>query len=248
MTKYVALVLVLTSFGLTAQNPSAKEIVEAANDKMQGESSRGEMTMQIVRPKWTREIGIKSWTKGQDYSLMVITAPARDQGTGFLKREKELWNWQPTIDRIIKMPPSMMTQSWMGSDFTNDDLVKQSSVVDDYTHEIEKDTIIEGRDAWKIILTPREDAAVVWGKIEAYIAKENYYQLLFKYYDEDEFLVNTMIMSDIRKIGNRTIPTRMEMIPAEEPENRTVIIYKDFQFDLDIEESFFSQQNLKQLR
>jgi outer membrane lipoprotein-sorting protein len=142
----------------------------------------------------------------------------------------------------------MMMQSWMGSDFTNDDLVKESSIVRDYTHELKGDTTINTRNAWKIELIPKEEAAVVWGRIEAYITKDDYLQLLVKYYDEDDYLINTMVMSDIREIGGRIIPTKMEMIPAENPDQRTVIIYKDIEFEIDIDEKFFSMQNMKRVR
>ncbi len=231
-----------------AQNPTALEIIDRANDLMQGESNRGIMTMQIIRPKWSREISMKSWARGTEYSLVMITAPARDKGTGFLKRDKELWNWQPTIDRVIKLPPSMMMQSWMGSDFTNDDLVKESSIVEDYEHALEKDTVIGAYEAWKVILIPKEEAAVVWGRIEAYISKNDYYQLLFKYYDEDEFLVNTMVLSEIKNMGDRTIPTRLEMIPADNPDQKTVVIYEEMEFNVALKKDFFSIQNLKQIR
>lgn len=227
---------------------TAKEIIQKADQLMQGNSSKGEMTMTIVRPKWTREIGMKTWSKGNEYSLTLITDPARDAGTGFLKREKELWNWQPTIDRVIKMPPSMMMQSWMGSDFTNDDLVRESSIVKDYEHRLLGDTTIGAYQAWKLELIPQEDAPVVWGRILAYIEKDNYFQLLFKYYDEDGFLINTMVLSDIRQLGNRSIPTRLEMIPAENPDQKTVLIYKKMVFDIELDDRFFSLQNLKQLR
>ena len=116
------------------------------------------------------------------------------------------------------------------------------------THKILKDTAVQGRPAWKLELTPTEDAAVVWGRIEAYIGKEDYIQLLFKYYDEDDFLVNTMILSDIKDLGGRTIPGRLEMIPAENPNQKTVIIYENMEFNIPIEESFFSIQNMKRVR
>ncbi|MGB5227439.1 MAG: outer membrane lipoprotein-sorting protein [Eudoraea sp.] len=215
---------------------------------MRGNSSSSNMTMKIVRPDWSREISMKGWSLGTDFSLILITAPARDQGTAFLKRDKELWNWQPTIDRVIKLPPSMMTQSWMGSDFTNDDLVKESSIVNDYDHFILGDTTITARDAWKIELVPKEGAPVVWGLILIYVSKDDYIELLIKYYDEDEFLINTMILSDIREMGGRVIPARMDMIPAENPEHRTVIHYNDIQFDIGINEDFFSIQKMKRIR
>lgn len=246
--KNIFIVLVIFLAGGTVSAQTATDIIDKANRKMQGESNQAEMVMKIVRPDWSREITMKSWAKGTDYSLVLITAPARDKGAAFLKRENELWNWQPTIDRVIKMPPSMMMQSWMGSDFTNDDLVRQSSVVEDYTHEILKDTVIDEKDAWKIKLTAKENAPVVWGKIEAYISKDDYIQLIFKYYDEDGYLINTMRMSEIREMGGRKVPTLMEMIPAENPEQKTVIVYKDLKFNIPIDNSFFSLQNMKRVR
>lgn len=240
------LVLSLITSFLSAQD--ASEIIKKVDQKMRGNSSSSNMTMKIVRPDWSREISMKGWSLGTDFSLILITAPARDQGTGFLKRDKELWNWQPTIDRVIKLPPSMMTQSWMGSDFTNDDLVKESSIVNDYDHFIRGDTTITTHDAWKLELIPKEGAPVVWGRILIYVSKDDYIELLIKYYDEDDFLINTMILSDIREMGGRVIPARMDMIPAENPEHRTVIHYNDIQFDIGINEDFFSIQKMKRIR
>lgn len=239
----ILLLVVLPSFGQTA-----KEIIKMADDKMQGVSNKSVMKMTIIRPTWKREITMKGWALGRDYSLILITAPARDKGSAFLKRTNEMWNWQPSIDRVIKLPPSMMLQSWMGSDFTNDDLVKESSIVNDYDQTIEKDTVINGMECYKIKMIPHEDAAVVWGKVLVYIDKVNINQLLVYYYDEDDYLVNTMILSKIKEMGGRIIPTHLEMIPADEPENRTVIDYLDMEFDLKISESFFSLQNMKRIR
>ena len=239
----IILMMALPSFGQTA-----KEIIKMADDKMQGVSNKSVMKMTIVRPTWKREITMKGWALGRKYSLILITAPARDKGSAFLKRDNEMWNWQPSIDRVIKLPPSMMLQSWMGSDFTNDDLVKESSVVNDYDQTIEQDTVINGMECYKIKMIPHEDAAVVWGKVVVYIDKVNINQLLVYYYDEDDFLVSTMILSEIEEMGGRIIPTHLEMIPADEPENRTVIDYLDMEFDLKISESFFSLQNMKRIR
>ena len=232
--------------GINAQD--ATEIIKKADEKMQGKSNSAEMTMTIQRPDWQREVKIKSWAKGQELSLILITAPARDKGAAFLKRDKELWNWQPRIDRVIKLPPSMMMQSWMGSDFTNDDLVKQSSIVTDYHHQLLGDTLIDNYECYKIILVPKDDAPVVWGKIDAYITKDDLLQKLIKYYDEDGYLINTMVLKDIRDIGGRVIPTRLEMIPADEVEQKTVIRYIHIAFDIDIPDQFFSLQNMKKVR
>ena len=245
--KYIVTTIILTiafqSFGQTA-----KEIIQKADDKMQGNSNKSEMRMTIVRPDWKREVTMKGWSLGRQYSIILITAPARDNGSAFLKREKEMWNWQPRIGRAIKLPPSMMLQSWMGSDFTNDDLVKESSIVNDYTHTLGADTVINDLDCFKVILIPKPEAPVVWGKIIVYIDKAEYNQHLVYYYDEDDFLINTMILSDIKTMGGRVIPTHLEMIPADEPGNKTVLEYLQMEFDLNLEQEFFSLQNMKRVR
>ena len=241
-------VLAFIMMGSIAWGQTAKEIIKKADDKMQGLSNKSVMKMTIVRPDWKREITMKGWSLGKEYSLILITAPARDKGSAFLKRTNEMWNWQPSIDRVIKLPPSMMLQSWMGSDFTNDDLVKESSIVNDYEHILEGDSIINGMSVYKISMIPKSETAVVWGRVIVYIVKENYIQLLVKYYDEDDFLVNTMTLSNIQTMGGREIPTHMVMTPAEEPNNQTIIDYIEMEFDLDISESFFSLQNMKRVR
>ncbi len=248
MRKLKLIGILVLGFVSTSWAQTAKEIIKKADDKMQGESNKSVMKMTIVRPDWKREVTMKGWSLGRDYSLILITAPARDKGSAFLKRKNEMWNWQPSIDRVVKLPPSMMLQSWMGSDFTNDDLVKQSSVVTDYRQTFEQDTVINGMECYKINMIPHEEAAVVWGKVLVYIEKEDFNQLLVKYYDEDGFLVNTMVLSNIKKMGDRTIPTHLEMIPADEPQNKTVIDYLQMEFDLEIKESFFSLQNMKRIR
>ncbi len=252
--KYKIFVLLsILFFGLGqmtyAQDLSAKEIIAKADEVLKGTtSSEAEMSMTVVRPDWQREVTMKSWSKGDDYSLILITGPARDKGTAFLKREKEMWNWQPTIERVVKMPPSMMGQSWMGSDVTNDDLVRQSSTVNDFSHKILGEEELEGRNCWIIELIPHEDAVVVWGKIKTWVDQEDFLQLKTEFYDEDEYLVNTMTASNIKEVGGKTLATKMEIIPAEDEGNKTVLEYKQIVFDQPIKESFFSLQNMKRIR
>jgi len=236
----------LIGFQLYAQ--SAKEIIQRVDEKVRGTSNSSEMKMTIVRPDWKREVTMKGWSLGTEYSLILITGPARDKGQAFLKRDNEMWNWQPSIDRVVKLPPSMMLQSWMGSDFTNDDLVKESSIVNDYTHHLEPDSVINGTNVFKIVLTPQPDAPVVWGKVVCYVDKKEYNQLLVKYYDEDDYLVNTMVLSEIKEMGGRLLPTKLEMIPADNPKQRTVIEYLNQEFNIGLKETFFSMQNMKRVR
>ncbi len=158
---------------------------------------------------------MKNWSIGTDYYMIYITAPAREKGQVFLKRGMDMWNYMPNINRTIKIPPSMMMQSWMGSDFTNDDLVKVSSMVNDYKHTIIGNDSIEGYDCYKIEFIPHENAAVVWGKIVMWIAKDELYELKALYYDEDGKLINKELMSDIKQMGDRKLPSHMEMIPVD---------------------------------
>lgn len=234
---------------LAAQSTlTATDIIRKADEKMRGKTSLAEMKMTIVRPSWTREVTMKSWGKGENLALILITGPARDKGTAFLKRNKEIWNWQPTIDRVIKLPPSMMMQSWMGSDFTNDDLVKESSVINDYTHRLSGSEKIEDRDCYKIELTPKENAAVVWGKVISWIDKKDFMQMKVEFYDEDGYLVNTMFGKNVKMLGGKLLPSRMEVVPAEEPGKKTVIEYLKLEFDKPISDEFFSMQNMKRVQ
>ena len=240
----------LFSIGSIAQSNSlsALEIIQKADEKLKGNTSIGEIKMTIIRPNWSREMTLKSWSLGDELSLILLTGPARDKGTAFLKRDREIWNWQPSIDRVIKLPPSMMMQSWMGSDFTNDDLVKQSSIVTDYEHTAEGTELIDGREAYKLILTPKENAPVVWGKVIVWVDVKEFMQLKTEFYDEDGYLTNTMIGTDIKNLGGKLLPARLEVIPEEEEGHKTVIEYLSLAFDMPIKDSFFSLQNLKRVR
>lgn len=232
-----------------AQDLTAREIIQKADDQFNGEESGiSEMTMIIERPSWKRTVEFKTWTKGTSYALTLITAPASEKGQTFLKRENEMWNWNPSISRLIKLPPAMMSQGWMGSDYTNDDILKESSIVEDYTHEVVGDSIIDGRPCYKIRMTAKEDAAVIWGHQVRWIDKKNFLFMKAALYDEYGYLVRTENGSDIKEMDGRLIPTRIEMIPEEEEGRKTTLIIRSIHFNEDIPDSFFSQQNMKRLR
>lgn len=245
----VSIIIVSFFFGkeLKAQDLTAKEIIKIANEKNRGETMQGEMSMTIVRPKWERTISMKSWSKGDDYFMIYITEPAKEEGQVFLKVGKEMWNYVPTISRMIKIPPSMMMQSWMGSDFTNDDLVKQSSIVVDYDHHLLGEETIRGKECYKLELIPHEDAAVVWGKIISWITKDGFDLWKSEYYDEEGELQNTENAYDIKDMGDRKIPTRMEIIPADKEGQKTVLNITSSTFNEPIDDSFFSKQNMKKV-
>jgi len=229
----------------TAQN--AKEIVRKANQLIRAKSSFSELTMEVIKPDWSRKMRMKAWALEPDYALILVTQPAKDKGAVTLKRKKEVWNWIPSIRRTIKIPPSMMLQGWMGSDFTNDDLVRQSSIVEDYTHSILGQEKYEGYACYKIRLLPKPEAGVVWGKIISWISKKGFMELRADYYDEDSLLVKSMIGSNVKKMGGRTIPTHWEMVPHDKPGQKTVMDYHAIKFNLNLKPSFFSLKNMKRI-
>jgi len=231
-----------------SQDLTAYDIVKKANDKATGITSQGTMKMTIVRPDWSREVTMKSWSKGTQYYMIYITEPVRDKGQVFMKRDRDMWNWMPGINRMIKLPPSMMGQSWMGSDFTNDDLVRMNSILEDFTHKITGSEKIQDFDCYVIELTAKPEAAVVWGKIKMWISKEEYYELRGEYYDEDGKLVNDMVSSNIRQMGDRKLPSKTVMTPVDKPGNQTILEMLDVIFNKPIEDNFFSQQNMKNVR
>jgi outer membrane lipoprotein-sorting protein len=242
-------ILLSTALLTYGQDLSPKEIIRKADEKFNGEkTSTTIMAMTIVRPTWERTIEFKNWTSGREYSLTLITSPAKDKGQSFLKRQQEMWNWNPTISRLIKLPPSMMSQGWMGSDYTNDDILKESSVVNDYDHEIVAEEEYDGRICYKIKMVAKEDAAVIWGHQVRWIDKKDFLFLKSELFDEDGYLVRTELGSEIKTMDGRLIPTRIELIPAEEEGQMTIIEMKEMKFNEPIEESFFSQQNMKRVR
>ena len=249
LTYAITVLFLVMGIQISAQDLTAKEIIEKADDKFNGEKSGiSEMTMTIVRPSWQRTVEFKSWNKDNDKALTLITAPAGEKGQTFLKRGNEMWSWNPTISRLIKLPPSMMSQGWMGSDYTNDDILKESSMVKDYTHKIIGTEKIGDRVCYKIKMTAKPDAAVIWGHQIRWIDKNDYLFIKSELYDEDGYLIRTETGSDIQTMDGRLIPTRIELVPEEEEGHKTIIEIKSIEFNVNIPEQFFSQQNMKRVR
>ncbi len=254
MKKLYATLLVLILFPgnsmlLSGQSLSATEIVRKADEKFKGElSGYSVMTMTIVRPTWQRTVEFKSWSKEDDYALTLITAPAREKGQTFLKRKNEMWSWNPSINRLIKLPPSMMSQGWMGSDYTNDDILRESSVVNDYTHSLEGEEEIDGRLCYRIIMLAKENTDVLWGKQVWWVDKKEFITLKAELYDEDGYLVRTERGMELKIMDGRFLPTLIELVPAENPGNKTILNINEMKFNINLDENFFSQQNMKTIR
>ncbi|MGF1713970.1 outer membrane lipoprotein-sorting protein [Photobacterium chitinilyticum] len=244
----ILLSVVVALFSTSIFAETATEIVRKSDLQMRGDSSYTEATMKIIRPDWTRSMSMKTWSKGMDLSLVLVTAPAKDKGSASLKRQREMWNWIPSIERVVKIAPSMLSQSWMGSDFTNDDLINQSSIVVDYRHQMVGKEVFDSDPTWVIDAIAKPNAPVVWNKVRLWISQKTYLQRKVEFYDEFDELVNTMKTYDVKMLGGRQLASRMEMLPADKPGNKTQIITHQAQFDFAVKDSFFSLSQMKALR
>jgi hypothetical protein len=241
-----ALLLLACAAPALAQTP--REIIDRVDRMLRGASSRATVAMEIATAHWTRTLEMQVWSLGTDYALVRVTAPPREAGTATLKVRQVVWNYLPRVDRTIKIPPSLMMGSWMGSHFTNDDLVKESRMIDDYDIAIGFEGDRSGVAVWEFVLTPKPTAAVVWGRIVQQVRKADLMPTWARYYDERGQLIRTMTCSEFRTFGSRLVPTVMTVRPEDKPDERTVIRYRDLEFDVRLAPDFFSLRSLQARR
>jgi outer membrane lipoprotein-sorting protein len=224
---------------------TAAEIVRRSEDILKGKTSKGTFRMIIETPDYTRSMEMETWWVGNEKALIVVTSPRREAGNKTLKLKNELWMYLRNTETTIKVPPSMMLQSWNGSDFTNDDLVRESSLIDDYTMRVLAQDTVGDAPTWKVELLPRPNAPVVWGKIHHWVRKGDYLPARSEYYDESGALMRTMVYDNVRRMGGRLIPTRWSMVNDQKPGHRTSFEYLDVAFDLNISDRIFSFRELE---
>jgi hypothetical protein len=222
-----------------------RQILDKVDDLFRSKSSRGLATMTVTTTHWKRSLSLEMWSKGKEKSLFRILAPKKEKGTATLRSGNDIWNYLPKVKRVIKLPSSMMAASWMGSHFTNDDLVKESRMADDYTFKITFSGEMEGEEIVEVTCYPKPDAAVVWGKVLVRALRKKYLPLFIKYYDEDLRLARTMTFSQVSQLGGRFLPAVVAMVPEDKPEESTVIHYKKIDFDIDLKDDFFSLRTLQ---
>ena len=224
------------------------DIVDCVDRIMRGESSQGLSTMEVVTENWSRAMEMQMWSLGTEHALVRILSPRKDAGTATLKAGTEIWNYLPRVDRTIKIPASLMSASWMGSHFTNDDLVKESRLIEDYeitlAYEGDRDVVA----VWEFDLIPRPEAPVVWGRIGYQVRKTDTMPVWARYYDEDGELVRTMTFFDYRDLGGRLVPATMRVVPEDKPDEFTEVRYSELEFDVDLDEEFFSLRRLRDTR
>ena len=253
-TRLPVLFLAAATAALASAAPAAAQvdalaIIDRVDRLLRGDSSQGVATMEVVTEHWERQMTMEIWSLGTDYSLVRLRAPQREAGTATLKADEDIWNYLPKVDRTIKIPASMMGGSWMGSHFTNDDLVKESRLIEDYDIELTFDgDDADGVAVWEFRLTPKPEAAVVWGHIDYRIRQRDDMPLWTRFYDEDGELARTMEHGEFTEFGGRLVPAVMDMYPADKPGEKTTVRYEELEFDVDLERSFFSLRNLQRSR
>lgn len=240
-----ALALGSPSFAAETE-PTIDELLDGADDINRGASSQATMVMQVKTDRYERTMKMKALSRGTEESLVTILEPAKDAGVSTLKVGDNLWNYLPKVDRTMKIPAGMMGGSWMGSHFSNDDLVKQSRMSEDYTAELKQKPTKEAPDThWIIELVPKPDAPVVWGKVVVDIRPDRV-PASIAYHDEKGTLVRTMSFEDVKEIGKRKVPMTMTLIPADKPGEYTKMVYEELAFDVPLPDKTFTIQALKQ--
>lgn len=233
---------------VTVQAMEVEELVRHYDRLWRGETSHAEMSMTVKSRRYQRTMTMEAWSRGKEHSLVLIRRPKKDRGIATLKVEANIWNYLPKINRVTKVPASMMSGAWMGSHFTNDDLVKESTYEDEYTSSITFEGERDGVLIYEITSLPKPDAAVVWGRVVTRFEQRELIPLNALYYDEEGALIRTLTFDRAKKVGERTIPMRLTLQPEEKPEESTEILYHAIDFGVPLEEGFFSLRNLKQRR
>ncbi len=256
MTRYGVgwIVCALLSFAPDAPRADEVEVVELvrrAEDALRGKTAEMKMRMTITTPRWTRELVIRSWDdQAGDRSFSRVLDPPKDRGTGFLRDRDAFWTWLPRVERAVRIPPSMMLQPWMGSDFTNDDLARESSLAKDYEPRALGEESIDGVAALGVELIPKPEAPVVWARMELWIEKERLAPLRFVYFDEPEpgrfEAVRELRFSDVRMVDGRPLPHDWLMVPNDKPGQSTRVQLEEAAFDRPLDDAIFTQKNLRQ--
>jgi len=247
MFRYISLILCVLSTSASALEPDAKALLQAAIDAWRGATSYTEMTMTIHRAEWERSVSMRGWTRGDKDSLIRVTAPKKDIGTGTLTLDNSMWTFSPKVNRVIKVPSSMMSQSWMGSDFTNKDVSKADEILHEYRHKLLREEENDKHKVYVIEAIPKEDAAVVWGKQIIWV-RDDHIMLREDFYDQDGVIVKTMETTKVDTMDERAVAQTQRMTDAEEANKWTEITVQKVDFDIELKDNVFTLSNLRNPR
>jgi outer membrane lipoprotein-sorting protein len=223
--------------------PSMDEVIDHLDELYRSSSSHATITMTVVRERGTRELTLESWSRGEDDALIVIRAPAREAGTATLMTEEGLWNYAPRADRLIRIPTGLLSESWMGSHFTNDDLMRETSYDEDYDTALSW-TERGGERRLLVTMTPKPEAPVVYTRVLFYLTPEDWIPVAEEFYDEGE-LIRVMTFDQVEEVSGKPIPMRMTLVPTDDPDERTVVLYDALQLDVPVDDDLFTRRGLR---
>ena len=229
--------------GALAEDLTAADIIRKAMEHYRGQSSYSQMTMIIHRPDWQREVTMRVWTEGDKQTLVRVTQPPKDAGNGTLTVDGNMWTFTPKINRVIKVPSSMMSQNWMGSDFSNKDISKDSAIVEQYDHTLVKLSEHDGHQVYVIQSIPLEEAAVVWGR-EVLRVRDDWVMLERQFWDQEDVLVKTLKSLEIRALSGRNVATVLRMVKEDTPDEWTEV-HTTVEFDMELPANLFTMSNLR---
>ncbi|MGB0849654.1 MAG: outer membrane lipoprotein-sorting protein [Bacteroidia bacterium] len=243
-------IAILGSIAISMKNApiSANQILKKAEDKLTSSTIVSEMDITITRPKWSKTMSLKTWGKGSDYAMAYVMAPDKDKGVVYLKSKSEVYNYLPKINKTVKLPAALLSQNWMGTDMSTDDLVKLTKLTSDYNASIDGSEMVSGRDCYKINLLPKDEADVLWGKLVLCIDKKEFVQMKTVFFDEDLEVVNTMTSSNLKNMGGKIMPSKMVMKPEGKKGHSTQVTYKSMKFNSPIPTSFFTKGNMPKVK
>lgn len=226
--------------------PTVDEVMDYLNDLYRSDSSHATMTMEVVTENWSRTLEMESWSEGEDLALVVIRAPAREAGTASLKTADGLWNYAPRADRMMRVPSGMMSEGWMGSHFTNEDLMRESDYVDDYETTLAWGEEPDGARTIVATSVPLPSAAVVYSRVVYHMRADDWTPLRTEFFDGDE-LVRTFVQDQVEVIDGKPIPMRMEIVPHYAPGESTVVVYDELELNADVDSGLFTQRGLRRV-
>ena len=241
-------ILSSVTISMTTIIPTAEQILAKAEQKLQSSSVITTMDITIKRPRWTKNMRLKTWSTGTEYAVAYVMGPDKDKGTVYLKAKNNVYNYLPKIKKTVKLPAALLSQNWMGTDMSTDDLVKLTRLTKDYSTVVTGSQTVSARECYEITLTPRADADVLWGKLVTYIDKKDYIQLKTVFYDEDLEPVNTMVASNIKSMGGKMLASKMVMTPTGKPGNSTTVVYSNMIFNKAISSTFFTKANMPNVK
>lgn len=225
--------------------PTEAEVLDHLDELYRSSSSHAVMEMTVVRERGTRSLTLESWSQGEDQALIVIREPAREAGTATLRTDEGLWNYAPRADRLIRIPTGLLSESWMGSHFTNDDLMRETTYDEDYEAALSW-TERDGVRYLQVSMTPRPDAPVVYTELRFLLTADEWIPDRYEYYDDDE-LIRVMTFHDVRQVDGRPLPLRLVVQPTDEPDQRTEILYRELELDISVDAELFTRRGLRRV-